>query len=169
HVLAGIAVGRPEKQGDAVVKKFFPVGKLPVQGGVAFGLGHLFAAVHGAEHLLRNAEALRPRQPHHRDASLAGGRRHGSNGAVFQHRISPPSPARSAGQVCCCVYCTTFGRKKERRPRGLFSTFFKENVENSVPSPRPQAAKKKPLLFPTGKAGAHVTKRYLLADEPRVP
>src|SRR5699024_8669425 len=60
-------------------------------------------------------------------------------------------------------------RKKERRPRGLFSTFFKENVENFAPSPRPRAAKKKPLLFPTGKAGAHVTKRYLLADEPRVP
>ena len=90
HVLAGIAVGRTEKQGDAVVKEVVPVGELPVQGGVTFGVRHPFAAVHRAEHPLRDGVALGPRQAHHRDAALAGGRRDGRNGSVFQHMLSTP-------------------------------------------------------------------------------
>ena len=84
-ILAGVAVGRAEKEGDAVVKEFGPVGKLSVQGGVAFGVGHPFAAVHRAKDLRRDGVALGAREPHHRDASLTGRRRNGGNGGVFLH------------------------------------------------------------------------------------
>ena len=42
HILAGIAVGRTEKQSHALVKGLFPVHEMPEQCGVALSLFHLF-------------------------------------------------------------------------------------------------------------------------------
>ena len=58
HILAGIAVGRTEKQGHALVKGFFPVHEMPEQRGVALSFFHLFCGVGRAEHPGSHSVAL---------------------------------------------------------------------------------------------------------------
>ena len=89
HVLAGVAVGRAEKQGHALVKGFFPVHKMPEQCGVALGLFHFFCGVGRAEHPGRHLIALRTGEPHHGNAARPGGRCNGGNGRSL-HTASFP-------------------------------------------------------------------------------
>ena len=80
HILAGIAVGRTEKQSHALVKFLAAVHKMAEQCRVAFCLRHLFARVCRAEHPLCHGIALRTGQAHHRDAARTGGGGDGGNG-----------------------------------------------------------------------------------------
>ena len=89
HILAGIAVGRTEKQGHALVKGFFPVHEMPEQRGIAFGLFHFFCRVCRVEHPGRHLIALRTGEPHHGNAARPGGRCNGGNGRSL-HTASFP-------------------------------------------------------------------------------
>ena len=144
HILAGIAVGRTEKQGHALVKGFFPVHEMPEQRGVALSFFHLFCGVGRAEHPGSHSVALCAGQAHHGNAARPGGRRDGGNGRSL-HTASFPRTA-----LCGCAarapgtadppqrtlsdftaYFTTFLRKKIHPPRG-FSTSSKMFVEKEI-------------------------------------
>ena len=87
HILAGIAVGRTEKQSHALVKGLVPLHKAAEQGGVALGLGHRLGGVGRAEHLLCHLIAPGAGQAHHRDAARTGGGGDGGNGRFLHSRF----------------------------------------------------------------------------------
>ena len=97
HILAGIAVRRAEKQGNALVKGFFPVHEMPEQRGVALGLFHFFCRVCRVEHPGRHGIALCAGQAHHGNAARPGGRCDGGNGRSL-HTASFPR-TRLAGAL----------------------------------------------------------------------
>ena len=101
HILAGIAVGRAEKQSNALVKGFFPVHEMPEQRGVALGLFHFFCRVCRVEHPGSHLIALRTGEPHHGNAACPGGRCNGGNGRSL-HTASFPR-TRPAGALCWCA------------------------------------------------------------------
>ena len=101
HVLAGIAVGRTEKQGHALVKGFFPVHKMPEQRGVALSFFHFFCRVCRVEHPGSHGIALCAGQAHHSNAARPGGRCDGGNGRSL-HTASFPR-TRPAGALCWCA------------------------------------------------------------------
>ena len=144
HILAGIAVGRTEKQSHALVKFLAAVHKMAEQCRVAFCLRHLFARVCRAEHPLCHGIALRTGQAHHGNASGPGGGGDGGNGRSL-HSCSFPPGALAAGAMGCwgppggqgcrenalsdfTAYFTTFFRKKIHQPMG-FSTSSEILVE----------------------------------------
>ena len=144
HILAGIAVGRTEKQSHALVKFLAAVHKMAEQCRVAFCLRHLFARVCRAEHPLCHGIALRTGQAHHGNASGPGGSGDGGNGRSL-HSCSFPPGALAAGAMGCwgppggqscrenalsdfTAYFTTFFRKKIHPPMG-FSTSSEILVE----------------------------------------
>ena len=96
RILAGVAVGGAEKQGDAVVKEVAAVRKLPVEGGIALCVGHPLAAIHRAKDLFGHPVAVGARQPHHRDAPLPRGGGDGCDRTVFHH---------AASFLLCCGSC----------------------------------------------------------------
>ena len=102
HVLAGVAVGRAEKQGNALVKGFFPVHEMPEQCGVALSFFHFFCRVCRVEHPGRHLIALRTGEPHHGNAACPGGRCDGGNGRSL-HTASFPR-TRPAGALCWCAW-----------------------------------------------------------------
>ena len=105
HVLAGVAVGRAEKQGNALVKGFFPVHKMPEQCSVALSLFHLFCRICRVEHPGSHGIALCAGEPHHSNAARPGGRCDGGNGRSL-HTASFPR-TRPAGALC---WCARYGR-----------------------------------------------------------
>ena len=105
HVLAGIAVGRTEKQGNALVKGFFPVHEMPEQCGVALSFFHLFCRVCRVEHPGSHGITLCAGQAHHSNAARPGGRCDGGNGRSL-HTASFPR-TRPAGALC---WCARYGR-----------------------------------------------------------
>ena len=106
HVLPGVAVGFPEKQGHALVKGVVSLHKGAKQGSVAFGFLHVLVRVGRVEHPCSHGIAFRPGQPHHRDAARPRCRGNGGNGRIL-HEV----PSRS--KISITVYCTTNHRKKK--------------------------------------------------------
>ena len=101
HILAGIAVGRTEKQSHALVKFLAAVHKMAEQCRVAFCLRHLFARVCRAEHPGSHGIALCAGQAHHGNAARPGGRCDGGNGRSL-HTASFPR-TRLTGALCWCA------------------------------------------------------------------
>ena len=144
HIFAGVAVGRAEKQGHALVKGLFPIRKLSEQCGVALSLFHFFCRVCRAEHPGSYGIALCAGKPHHGNAARPGGRCDGGNGRSL-HTASFPRTCLCGCAACApgtadlpqhtlsdfTVYFTTFLRKKIHPPRG-FSTSFKMFVEKKI-------------------------------------
>ena len=97
HVLAGVAVGRAEKQSNALVKGFFPVHEMPEQCGVAPSFFHLFCRVCRVEHPGSHSVAFCAGQAHHGNAARPGGRCDGGNGRSL-HTASFPR-TRLAGAL----------------------------------------------------------------------
>ena len=85
HILAGVAVGRPVKQGHRLVHFGAVQHKMPEQGGVALGVGHTLVLVQRDKDLFRNGVGVRAGQPHHRDAALPGGRGQSTDRIAQQH------------------------------------------------------------------------------------
>ena len=144
HILAGIAVGRTEKQSHALVEHFPALHEMAEQGCVALGVPHRFGRTGRTEHLFRHGIALPAGQAHHRDASGTRGGGNGCNGRSL-HSCSFPPEALAAGAMGCwgppggqgcrenalsdfTAYFTTFFRKKIHPPMG-FSTSSEILVE----------------------------------------
>ena len=89
HVLAGVTVGRAEKQGHALVKGFFPVHKMPEQCSIALSFFHFFCRVCRVEHPGSYGIAFCTGQAHHGNAARPGGRCNGGNGRSL-HTASFP-------------------------------------------------------------------------------
>ena len=83
HVLAGVAVGCPEKEGDPLIESVLPFQKCSEQGGVALGPGHGPVRVRGAEHPRRHGVALRPRKAHYGNAACPRCCCNGCNGRIL--------------------------------------------------------------------------------------
>ena len=144
HIFAGVAVRRAEKQGHALVKQLFTVGKMPEQSGIALGILHLLCGIGRAEHPRRHLIALCAGKPHHSNAACARCRCDCGNGRSL-HTASFPRTCLCGCAACApgtadlpqralsdfTVYFTTFLRKKIHPPRG-FSTSFKMFVEKKI-------------------------------------
>ena len=150
HVLAGVAVGRTEKQGDALVKGFFPVHEMPEQCGVALGFFHFFCRVGRAEHPGRHLIALRTGEPHHGNAACTRCCCNCCNGRFLHGFFWLPFRARS-GRLLPSAHSSetnTVSLYHEMLRNGtVFSTNSRKTVENP-----PVSHTKKGLSVPTRKA-----------------
>ena len=150
HVLAGIAVGRAEKQGHALIKGFVPFPECAVHGGVAFGILHLFCGVGRAEHPGCYGIALRTGEPHDGNAACARCCCNGCNGRFLHGFFWLPFRARS-GRLLPSAHSSetnTVSLYHEMLRNGtVFSTNSRETVENP-----PVSHTKKGLSVPTRKS-----------------
>ena len=150
HILAGIAVGRTEKQGHALVKGLVPFPEGPVHGRIAFGLFNFFCGVGRAEHPGRHLIALRTGEPHHGNAACARCCCNCCNGRFLHGFFWLPFRARS-GRLLPSAHSSetnTVSLYHETRRNGtVFSTNSRETVENP-----PVSHTKKGLSVPTRKA-----------------
>ena len=150
HVFAGIAVGRAEKQGHALIKGFVPFPECAVHGGVAFGILHLFCGVGRAEHPGCYGIALRTGEPHDGNAACARRCCNGCNGRFLHGFFWLPFRARS-GRLLPSAHSSetnTVSLYHEMLRNGtVFSTNSRETVENP-----PVSHTKKGLSVPTRKA-----------------
>ena len=150
HILAGIAVGRAEKQGHPLIKGFVPFPECAVHGGVAFGILHLFCGVGRAEHPGCYGIALRTGEPHDGNAACARRCCNGCNGRFLHGFFWLPFRARS-GRLLPSAHSSetnTVSLYHEMLRNGtVFSTNSRETVENP-----PVSHTKKGLSVPTRKA-----------------
>ena len=150
HILAGIAVRRAEKQGNALVKGFFSVHEMPEQRGVAFSLFHFFCRVCRVEHPGSHGIALRTGEPHHGNAACTRCCCNCCNGWFLHGFFWLPFRARS-GRLLPSAHSSetnTVSLYHEMLRNGtVFSTNSRETVENP-----PVSHTKKGLSVPTRKA-----------------
>ena len=149
HVLAGVAVGRAEKQGNALVKGFFPVHEMPEQRGVALGLFHFFGRVCWVEYPRSHGIALCAGQAHHGNAACTRCCCNCCNGRFLHGFFWLPFRARS-GRLLPSAHSSetnTVSLYHEMLRNGtVFSTNSRETVENL-----PFSHTKKGLSVPTRK------------------
>ena len=87
HVLAGVAVGRTEKQGHPVVQLAAVGHEAAVEGGVALRVFHFFGGVVWKKHLCRHRQRLLAGQAYHGDAALSRGSGQRHDGLGHEKRL----------------------------------------------------------------------------------
>ena len=116
HILAGVAVGRAEKQRHALIESFFPLHECTEHGGIAFGVRDLFGWVGRTEYLRRHFIAFRAGQPHDGDAARTRSGSNGRNGRMLhllpslcadEYSIFYHEPPKK--EICCAKKRHTAG------------------------------------------------------------
>ena len=116
HILAGVAVGRAEKQRHALIESLFPLHERTEHGRIAFGVRDFFGWVGRTEHLRCHFIAFRAGQPHDGDAARTRSGSNGRNGRMLhllpslcadEYSIFYHEPPKK--EICCAKKRHTAG------------------------------------------------------------